>query len=220
MTLPKQARALIGLMALAALAATAYAGHSMQSLHDYRFWELLLLASATARLKVKLPSLTGNMSVNLPFLLVAVVKLDMLAALLVALPSCVVQCIPAGGGKPKLVQMIFNLSTTAVAVASASLIGVHFVLLGVMVFFLVQTVPVACIIRFTEGGTIHQIWASIAHYSFPFYVLGAGIASIATSATTQFGWQVLLVGLPVLYAIYRSYLSYFLAPGVVRRPSA
>ena len=158
------------------------------------------------------------MAVNLPFLLIAAAQLSMLEALLVALPSCGVQCLPKGGGKLKPVQVIFNLSTTGVAVAAASLIGTHFALLAAAGYFLAQTVPVACIIGFTEGGAIHKIWCSIAHCSFPFYVLSAGITSIATSST-QLGWQVPLVGLPVLYAIYRSYEFYFRVPSIARRSS-
>ena len=216
MTLSKTALALIVLMALGTLAAMGYAVYTMQPLHDYRFGVLFVLASVTARLKVKLPGLTGNMAVNLPFLLIAVVQLSMLEALLVALPACALQCFPKGGGQPKLVQVIFNLSTMGVAVAVASLIGKHFALAGAAGFFLAQTVSVACIIRFTEGGAIHKIWSAIAHYSFPFYVLSAGVTAIATSSTSQFAWQVPLVALPVFYAIYRSYESYFRGPGVAR----
>jgi hypothetical protein len=46
-------------------------------------------------------------------------------------------------------------------------------------------------------------------YSFPFYVLSTGIAAIATLSTYRFAWQVPLVRLPVVYAIYRSYGSCF-----------
>jgi hypothetical protein len=216
MTLPKKALALVALMALGALAAMGYALHTMQPVHDYRPWILLVVAALTARLKVKLPGLTGNMSVNLPFLLVAVAQLSMLEALLVALPSCAVQCFPTGGGKPKMVQMLFNLSTMAVAVAAANLVGAHYSVLGAAVFFVAQTVPVASIIRATEGGALHKIWTSIAHYSFPFYVLSAGIASITASFASQSNWQIPLLGLPVLYAIYRSYQSYFRVPSLAR----
>lgn len=202
-------------MALAALAAVGYALNNMQPLHDYRFPVLLVLTILTARLKVKLPGLTGNMSVNLPFVLIAATQLSLLEALLVALPACALQSLPKGGGKPKPVQMIFNLSATGVAVALASLIGTRFALLGAVAFFLAQTVPVASIIRLTEGGALHRIWCSIAHYSFPFYVLSAGLTSIAISSTTQFAWQVPLLGLPVLYAIYRSYDSYFQMPATL-----
>jgi hypothetical protein len=112
--------------------------------------------------------------------------------------------------------VILNLSTTAVAVGVASLITAHFPLLAAGGFFLSQTVPVASIICFTEGGRIHSMWSRIAHLSFPFYVLSAGLTSIATSATPQFGWQLPLLSLPVLYAIYRSYESYFRVPSLAR----
>ena len=213
MSLPKRALALTALMVLGAFAAVGYALHNMQPMHDYRFGVLLALSLLTARLKVTLPGLTGSMCVNLPFLLIAASQLSLLEALLVALPSCAFQCLPKGGGKPNPVQMIFNISVMGVAVALASLIGPHFAVLGAAGFFLAQTVLVASIIGFTEGGAIHRIWCSIANYSFPFYVLSAGITSIAISSITQFAWQVPLLGLPVLYAIYRSYKSYFRGPG-------
>ena len=219
MTLHKNALALITLMALGLLASVGYALHTMRPLNDYWFAALLILAVATARLKVKLPGLTGNMAVNLPFLLIAAAQLSILEALLVALASCGVQCLPKGHGKPKPAQVIFNLSTTGVAVTAASLIGTHFALLAALGYFLVQTVPVACIIGFTEGGTIYKIWCSIANCSFPFYVLSAGITSIATSSATQLGWQVPLLGLPGLYAIYRSYEFYFRVPSIGRGSS-
>jgi len=216
MVLSKNALAFTGLMMLGALAVVGYALHTIHPLLDYRFWVLFALALATARLKVTLPGLTGNMAVNLPFLLIAVAELSMLAALLVALPSCALQCFPKGGGKPKPVLLLFNLSTTAVAVAVASVIGTHLALLGVAAFFLAQTIPVAAIIRVTEGGPIHQIWCRIAHCSFPFYVLSAGITTIVTSSAPQLGWQVPLLSLLVMYATYRSYESYFRLPKPAR----
>ena len=209
MRLGASAFVITGLMAFGALGAMGYAVHTMPALLDYRFVVLSVLALVTARLKVQLPGLMGNMAVNLPFLLIAVAQLSMLEALLVALPACAVQCFPTGGGKVKPVQLIFNLSAKAVAVGVGSLLGTHFAILGVAAFFLAETIPLAGIIRLTEGGAIHRIWASIAHYSFPFYVLSAGITSIAMSTTSQFGWQLPVVSLPVLYAIYRSYQSYF-----------
>ena len=212
MTLSKQALAFIVLMALAALAAIVYASQTGQPTHSYGFLTLLIAAVVTARLKVKLPGMTGCMSVCLPFLLMGVAQLSMLEALLVALSSCAVQCLPKkGGGNPKPVQMFFNLSTMAVATATASLIGTHFApLVGAAGFFVAQTLPVAGVIHFTEGEAVHRIWSNIAHQTFPFYVLSAGITSMASSSMVQSSsWQVALLCLPVLYAIYRSYESYF-----------
>ena len=208
---------LIGMIALVAIAEVGYAVQSMPTQFDYRFWTLLIIAVGTARLKVKLPGINGNMSVSLPFLLIAGAQLGMVAALLVALSSCAVQCLPRRG-RPQPLRMIFNMSTMALAVASASLVGIRFGLPGATgCFFFAQTVLVAAIIRVTEGGAFRKTWSSLAHYSFPFYVLSAGIASIVRSST-QSGWLVPMIVLTALYAIYRSYQSYFREPGMV--PSA
>jgi hypothetical protein len=215
MTVAHKTLGIIGMIALVAMAEVGYAVQNMPTQFDYKFWTLLVIAVSTARMKVKIPGLTGNMSVSLPFLLIAGAQLGMVPALLIALPSCAVQCLPRGGGKPQPLRMIFNLSTMALAVASASLIGIRFGLPGAAgSFFFAQTVLVAAIIRITEGGAFRRIWSSLAHYSFPFYVLSAGIASIVRSST-QSGWQVPLAALTALYAVYRSYQSYFREPEMV-----
>src|SRR5580693_5246441 len=111
MALPKKALAFIGIVTLTALMAVGYALATERALYDYKFLILLVVSALTARLKVKLPGFTGNMAVNLPFLLIAAAQLGMLEALLVAVPSCAVQCFPKGGGKAKPTQVIFNLSS-------------------------------------------------------------------------------------------------------------
>jgi hypothetical protein len=214
MKLPKKAIVLIGAMTLAGLTTLAGAVSTTEPMHGYRALVLLFLAFASARLKLKLPGLTGNMAVNLPFLLIAVTQLSLLEALLVALPACALQCLPkssrGGLGKPKPVQLLFNLSTTAVAVGAAHLAGGGLAVLAAAAFFVVQTLPVAGIIALTEGGVVGKVWFAIAQLSFPFYVLSAGITSIVIgSRDSQLVWQFPLIGLPVLYAVYRSYQSYF-----------
>ena len=86
----RRTKTFIGMMVVAALASTIYAGLGSHTLHTYYALALLALAAATSRMKVKLPGIDGNMSVNLPFLLVAVVNLSAMEAILIALspPSC------------------------------------------------------------------------------------------------------------------------------------
>jgi hypothetical protein len=90
MPLPPKALALTGLMAIGALTAVGYGLHDKLPVHDYRFGVLFVLALVTARLKVKLPGLNGNMAVNLPFLIIAATQFGLMEALLVALRH--VQC--------------------------------------------------------------------------------------------------------------------------------
>jgi hypothetical protein len=209
MTPSKHIYGFTALMAACATAVLAHAVLSMQPLEGWRFAVLFALTLATSRLKVKLPGITGNMSVNLPFLLLAVSQLSLFEALLVALPACAAQCFPKDGGRPKALQLVFNLSTTTVAVGAASVGGAQTVALAAISFFVAQTLPVAGIISLSEGGKVHKVWAGIVHYSLPFYVLSAGVAYIAVHEGPQIGWQLPLLALPVMYSIYRSYETYF-----------
>ena len=213
--LPNMAIALTGVMSVTALAIICYAVLGLETLHSNRALALFVLAVVTARMKVKLPGLTGNMSVNLPFLLIAATQLTLLEALIVALPACAVQCLPRKSRKPNLLQMLFNLSTTAVAVGVANFASKRLALVAAACFFLLQTIPVASIIAITEGAAWVGTWSKIANLSFPFYVLSAGMVSLATASGTSLSRQVALLGTPVLYAIYRSYESYFEEPGQV-----
>jgi len=224
----------IGLMVLAAIASTLFAGLASHTLHLSYALALLALAASTSRMKVKLPGIDGNMSVNLPFLLMAVVNLSALEAVLIACVSTVVQCWPKSRGKFKPEQMLFNVSMMAFATSIANLIW-NAGWLGKAVwaseplmlasataaFFLGQTAPVAGIIKLADGAAMRRVWLSIAQLSFPYYVLSAGMTSMANLVSHHLGWQAALVVFPVMYGIHRSYRVYFgHAAEVLRTPLA
>ena len=219
---PKIAKLFIGLMALGGLVSLSHGLLHLHPWHPAQFGTLLVLAILAARLKLKLPGLQGNMSVNLPFFLIAVVELGLFEALLVALFSTAAQCFPKGGGKPNPLQMLFNVSTAAIAVGLGESISHHgfpgtvswasaslLLVLAGLGFFLAQTIPVATIISLTEGGSALRIWSSIFHLSFPYYVLSVGVTSLVTTASHRIGWQIPLLVLPVMCGIYRSHGLYF-----------
>ena len=212
----------IGLMALAAIASTTYASLASHTLHASYALAILALAAATSRMKVKLPGIDGNMSVNLPFLLMAVVNLSALEAVCIASLSTVVQCWPKPNSKFKSEQMLFNVSMMAFATSLANLIW-NAGWLGKAVwaseplmlasataaFFLGQTAPVAGIIKLAEGAAMRRVWLSIVQLSFPYYVVSAGMTSMANLVSHHLGWQAALVVFPVMYGIHRSYRVYF-----------
>src|ERR1700729_2517748 len=88
----------IGAMALSAVGASAYAASVSHNLHLNFALAVLALAAATSRMKVKLPGINGNMSMNLPFLLMAVLSVSAVEAVLIASFSTVVQCWPQSRG--------------------------------------------------------------------------------------------------------------------------
>src|ERR1700693_1476871 len=212
----------IGLMVLAAIASTLYASLASHKLHASYAVAVLALAAATSRMKIKLPGIDGNKSVNLPFLLMAVVNLSALEAVLIACVSTVVQCWPKSGSKFKPEQMLFNVSMMAFATTMANLIWNAgwlgraawaseplMLASATAAFFLGQTAPLAGIIKLAEGAAMRRIWLGIVQLSFPYYVLSAGITSMVNLASHHFGWQAALVVFPVMYGIYRSYRLYF-----------
>ncbi len=217
----RAARLFIGLMALGGVAVVGWVALGVRSWPHLPFLAMLAIAVPASRLKLKLPGLTGNMSVNLPFILLAAVTLSTFEAVVLAMLSAAVQSLPRAGGKIKPMQIIFNLSTMAIAVGLASEIlhrGGHvslwasaskLMILAGTSLLLAQTFPVATIISLTEGGSLSRIWFNIFQLSFPYYVLSTGITSIMTTISRHVGWQIPLLTLPVMYAIYHSYRLYF-----------
>ena len=218
----RRIKTFIGAMMLAAMITAGYATLVSHTLHTYFALAVLVLAAVTSRLKVKLPGINGNMSVNLPFLLTAVVSLSAAEAVVITLASTAVQCWPRQGAKFNPQQMVFNVSMMAFASCLASLMfhadwlrGMQFgsttlgLALATATLFLGQTAPVAAIVAVSEGKAAGPIWWSLAHLSFPYYVVSAGVTSMVQAASSHMGWGLALAVFPVMYGIYRSYNLYF-----------
>src|SRR5262249_57943423 len=67
---------------------------------------------------------------------------------------------------------------------------------------------VACVVALTEGKSLRKIWKECYFWSFPYYLVGGGIAAFLTFCNDIFGWQAVFLGLPVVYLIFRSYRLY------------
>ena len=223
----------IGAMMLAAVGTTGYAGLVSHALHTYFALAVLVLAAVTSRMKVKLPGINGNMSINLPFLLTAVVSLSAAEAVVVACVSTAVQCWPRKDAKFNPQQFAFNLSMMAFASCLASLMfhadwlrGIQWsstimgLALATATLFLGQTAPVAAIVAVSEGKAAGQIWWSLAHLSFPYYVVSAGVTTMVQAVSSHMGWGLALVVFPVMYGVHRSYCLYFGRMGETPRTAA
>lgn len=217
----RQIKAFIGVMAWSAAGAAGYAGYHSHSLHPYFALTVLALAAVTSRMKVKLPGINGNMSVNLPFLLTAIVSLSAVEAVLIACISTAVQCWPKKGAAIRPEQMTFNVSTLAFASCLASLTcHAHWfqglawsapvgMALATLTLLLGQTVPVSAIIALSENKPATPIWRNLFQLSFPYFVLSAGVTSMVQTVGAHMGWQLALAVFPVMYGIHRSYHLYF-----------
>jgi len=221
----------IGAMILIGLGTAAYASFTAHSLHAYFALAVLALAATTSRMKVKLPGVNGNMSVNLPFLLTAAVNLSSAEAVAITFVSTVVQCWPRRNAKFNPQQMAFNLSMMVFASSAASFVFQataqsaalwHSTTLGLalatLTLFVGQTAPVAGIVAVSEGKSAANVWLMLAQLSFPYFVLSAGVTSMVQAMTSHLGWGLALAVFPVMFAIHRSYRLYFSAMAEALRP--
>jgi len=222
MNTTRQTKTFIGAMTLASISVAGYAAYTNHALHTGFALAVLALAAATSRMKVKLPGINGNMSVNLPFLLTAIVNLSAAEAVVITCVSTAVQCWPKKNAKFNPQQMLFNLSMTAFASSAASLMyhaewlgrtqwspSTLGLVLATVTLFLGQTAPVAGIVAVSEGKSAGSVWWNLAHLSFPYYVVSAGITSMVQAMSSHLGWGLALAVFPVMYGIHRSYRLYF-----------
>jgi hypothetical protein len=220
------ARIFVALIVISGLLVVGDAVLNVKAMPTGRFVAFLLVACLAARLKIKLPGLTGTMSVNLPFILVAAAEMGAAEALAVGFISTFVQCLPRGKNKFNLVQAAFNCSTIMLAVAATRFIlaspSVAAVVsspalrlaLAAAGYYLANTVPVAIVIGLTEAVSAVRTWLEMVQLSFPYLVASAGVAGLTLTITQEIGWQVPLAVLPVMVGIFQSYRRYFAATAV------
>ena len=185
------------------------------------FLVLLTISVIASRLRVKMPGVTGVMSMNLPFILVAVAQLNTPEALLVGCISTAVQSLPQAGGKVKFIRLLFNFCNMALAVSATRLLYTsdaltstlksHPLLLAVAAagFFAVNSVPVAIIIALTEKKNALRAWAAMFQLSYPYFLASAAIAGVVLTVPSEPGWQVPVLLLPLMIGIFYSYRRYF-----------
>src|SRR5579864_8192380 len=113
----KSAKMFIGAMLMAGAAVVARGVMSWGSGHHMWVLYLAVLAVVASRLRVTLPGVNGSMSVNLPFILLAVSPLSFSEAVLIAGLSTVAQSLRRKGGRFNWVQASFNTSNIVLAAA-------------------------------------------------------------------------------------------------------
>jgi len=220
------AKLFIGAMAAAGMATLGSGLMHWECKDPVRFLAFLAIAALASRLKLKLPGSNSNMSVNLPFILVAVAVLSQGEALVIAAVSAFTQCLPSKGKSFKPHQVLFNVCTLLGAVTAAAwayhraamypTTAAKSLLIAVAgaAFLVADTLPVATVISLTERLRVVRVWCDILHLTFPYFGLSAGLAAIAATATHYVGWLTPVLVLPVMGATYHSFKRYFRFPAL------
>src|SRR5277367_4726037 len=211
-------RSLVAVVVLGGATAMVYSVFHGRSENPLKFFCYLVIALAASRLKVNLPGITGTMSVNFLFLLLGVLELSLSEAMALGCAAVVVQCFDRD--RPIPIQVAFNVCSTALAIAVTFFAYRYSMLhsrvknpstllfLAACVYFVANTLPVATVISLTERRSLRKIWSDCYFWSFPYYLVGAGVAGMMSWLHGFTDWQTSLLTLPVVYLIYRSYRLY------------
>jgi diguanylate cyclase (GGDEF)-like protein/putative nucleotidyltransferase with HDIG domain len=212
------ARFFIAVVVLCGTSVLTYTVLHGESRDPLKFVCYLVIALVASRLKVNLPGITGTMSVNFLFLLLGVLELSFTETMALGCAAVVVQCFDRN--RPAPIQVAFNVCSTALAIGATFAAyrypyfqrAIHnpstLLFLAACVYFVANTVPVAAVISLTERKSLRKIWAGCYFWSFPYYLVGAGVAGMMSWLHSFTDWQTSLLILPVVYLIYRSYRLY------------
>jgi hypothetical protein len=161
------ARAFVGLVIAAGMGALLEGAIHQSSKNIAEFICYLGIAVLASRLRVILPGVTGTMSVNFLFILVAVAELSYSEAMTLGAISMLAQSLyPA---RPTAIQLAFNVCAGALSTAAAYLVyhnplAHHYIesrplilCLAATTYFIVNAGSIAAVISFSEGKPLGQI---------------------------------------------------------------
>jgi diguanylate cyclase (GGDEF)-like protein/putative nucleotidyltransferase with HDIG domain len=212
------AKLFISLIVSAGLATLLYGGVHQSSKNIAEFICYLGIAILASRLKVNLPGITGTLSVNFLFILIGILELSFSETLILGAVSMLAQCLYPE--RPKAIQVTFNVCAGSVSTALAYaiyhmpvanlLVGSRPVLLGLAAtgYFIANAGSIAAVISLTERRPLIRILVDCYFWSFPYYLVGAGIAGAVAWLNQTFNWETSLLLVPAVYLIYRSYRLY------------
>jgi len=216
--LPIGAKAFVGLVIVAGMVSLLEAAIHQSSKNIAEFICYLGIAMLASRLRVTLPGITGTMSVNFLFILVGIAELSYAEAMTLGAISMLAQSLYPS--RPNAIQLAFNVCAGALSTALAYLvyhnplanqyISSHplILCLAASTYFIVNAGSIAAVISFSEGKPLRQILVDCYFWSFPYYLLGAGIAGVIGWFNREFNWETSLLFVPAIYVIYRSYRLY------------
>jgi hypothetical protein len=184
-----------------------------------RYFGYLLLACLASTLKIKLPKLTGTMSLNFLFILIGVAELTILETIMLGCVAALIQSLWKPRKRPAAIQVLFNISTIAVSVAASFLVshalvqGTNLLVLlvvAVCAYFVLNTGLISLVLSLTGGKSFSEVWRQCYLWSFPYYLVGAVIAGAIVFSNRTVGWKPALLMLPMMYLVYSYYRLYLL----------
>jgi hypothetical protein len=177
------------------------------------------MAMLTSSWKVRLPGITGSISVNFLFVLIAIAAFSFSETVVLASAACVVQCFWRARRRPRLIQVLFNVSTLAISSGIAyrmayAIAGRYegnlpvLLALAACFYYTSNTLLVSGVLSLVESKRLVGVWKQCYLWSFPYYLAGAIVAAVIVYCGRTAGWATPLGILPLMWMIHLFYRNW------------
>ena len=213
----RKAQFFVGLTIVSGVCLVAYClAEEARAVLSSAYLVAILLALAASTLKVRLPGITGTISVNFLFILIAIAVFTFSETVLLASVACIVQCLWRPRSRPRLVQVSFNVAALAISSGASYRLAHLFaggpvshlaILLAVAAsfYFTADTLLVSGVLSLVQGKSLFNVWEQCYLWSLPYYLAGAAIAGLVVATNRAAGWAMSLSILPLMCLVYVFY---------------
>ena len=180
----------------------------------FLFFALAMVASA---MKIRLPGFKTTISINFVFILIGIALFSFGETVLIGLGGALVQSLWNSQTRPKPVQVLFNAACLTVCTATAfwashnipPMFGLNslaaMMVVGACVYVVMNTGLVSLVIAFAEERPLRDLWSSCYEWTFPYFLVGAAVAGLASAASHGSNLGVTLLVVPAMYFVYVYY---------------
>jgi MASE9 protein len=199
----------------AAILATSAARWNPENLG--RFFLFFALAMVASAMKIRLPGFKTTISTNFVFILIGLALFSFSKTVLIGLGGGLVQSLWKTQTRPRLAQVLFNAACLTVCTAAASWtshavmarLGLNslaaMMVLGAGVYVVLNTGLVSLIISLAEERPLKELWSSCYEWTFPYFLVGAAVAGLASATGHGTSWGVTLLIVPAMYFVHVYY---------------
>src|SRR6266704_2776669 len=182
-----------------------------------RFLLFFALAMVASAMKIRLPGFKTTISINFVFILIGIALFSFGETVLIGLSGALVQSLWNTQTRPKAVQVLFNAACLTVCTAAAfwashsvlAMLGLSslgaMMVLGACVYVVLNTGLVSLVISLAEGRSLKDLWSSCYEWTFPYFLVGAAVAGLASVASRGSNLGVALLVAPAMYLVHTYY---------------
>jgi len=215
--MPGPAKIYIALIAAVAAAVLTVAASRWNPESFLRFLLFFALAMVASAMKIRLLGFKTTISINFVFILIGLALFSFGETVLIGLGGALVQSLWKTQTRPKAVQVLFNASCMTVCTAAAfwtshavpAMLGLSSMaatmVLGACVYVVMNTGLVSLVISLAEGRSLTKLWSSYYEWTFPYFLVGAAIAGLASAASRGSNLGVALLVVLAMYFVYVYY---------------